>query len=218
MYPLRMTRSLAVVVGVAALAFPSAASAASLTVSPQKRCYGSGESVSFLGTGFTPTTDPANPNQANVTRPGTNVGLLDVDANGAFNGVLTVALDSGRETRTYTATDLTDPSITASAQITVSSVRVDLRPTNGAPGRILRINAHGFTTGKTLWAHVRRGKSKRNLKIGRLKGACGNLKTRKRLMPQNAAVGVHTVQFDTFRRYKADRPVKDAYTITVTRF
>ena len=213
-----MTRSLAVAVGVAALAFPSAASAASLTVSPQKRCYGSGESVSFLGSGFTPTTDVTSPNSANVTRSGSSVGLLEVDANGLFNGVLTLGLDSGRETRTYTATDLADPSITASAQITVSSVRVRLRPTNGAPGRILRINAHGFTTGKTLWAHVRRGRSKRNLKIGRLKGACGNLKTRKRLLPQNAAVGVYTVQFDTFRRYKADRAVRDAYTVTVTRF
>jgi hypothetical protein len=213
-----MTRSLAVAAGVAALAFPSAASAASLTVSPQKRCYGSGESLTFLGTGFTPTTDPANPNQANVTRPGTNVGLLNVDANGAFSGVLTVRLDRGRETRTYTATDLTDPSITASTQITVSSVLVGLRPTNGPPGRILRINAHGFTTGKTLWAHVRRGRSKRNLKLGRLSGACGNLRTRRRLLPRDAAVGVYTVQFDTFRRYKANRAVRDAYTITVTRF
>lgn len=216
-----MTRSLAVAVGVAALAFPSAASAASLTVSPQKRCYGSGESVSFLGTGFTPTTDPLNPNQVNVTRPGANVGLLNVDANGAFNGVLGVRLDSGRETRTYTATDLADPSITASAQITVSSVLVRLRPINGAPGRRLRINAHGFTTGKTLWAHVRRGRSGRNIKLGRLKGACGNLKTRRRLLPQNAAVGVYTVQFDTFRRYdgrEKNRPVRDRYTITVTRF
>ncbi len=212
MYPLRMTRSLAVVVGVAALAFPSAASAASLTVSPQKRCYSSLEEVSLLGSGFTPNAS------ATVTRGGTAFPPLLTDANGLFNGLLTLRLDSGRETRTYTATDDTDPSLAASAQLTVSAVRVGLRPTNGAPGRLLRINAHGFTTGKTLWAHVRRGKSKRNLKIGRLKGACGNLTTRKRLMPQNAAVGVHTVQFDTFRRYKADRPVKDAYTITVTRF
>jgi len=65
---------------------------------------------------------------------------------------------------------------------------------------------------------VRRGQSKRNLKIGRVKGACGNLTTRRRLLPQDAAVGVYTVQFDTFRRYNADRPVKDAYTITVSRF
>jgi hypothetical protein len=30
-------------------------------------------------------------------------------------------------------------------------------------------------------------------------------------------VGVYTVKFDTFRRYKRKRPVRDRYTITVLR-
>lgn len=214
-----MTRSLAVAAGVVALAFPAAASAASLTVSPQKRCYSHREAVSLLGSGFSPTTDPNDDSDhVRITRGSTPVGSLRTDALGAFNGVLGLRLFSGRETRTYTATDLTDPSITASTQITVSSVRVGLRPTNGPPGRRLRLNARGFTTGRTLWAHVRRGASRRNLKIGRLKGACGNLTTRRRLLPQNAAVGVYTVQFDTFRRFRAGRDVRDRFTITVSRF
>jgi hypothetical protein len=56
------------------------------------------------------------------------------------------------------------------------------------------------------------------MKIGRLRGVCGNLKTRRRLLPRDAAVGVHTVQFDTFQRYDPDRPVRDNYSVTVTRF
>ena len=211
MYPLRMTRSLAVVAGAAALALPSAASAAELSVSPQKSCYSSGESVNLLGTGFSPL------GSASVTRDGTLLGALSTDGNGAFNGVLTLGQNSGKQTKTYTATDGTDSSITAATQIVVSSVRVGLKPASGAPGRILRITARGFTTGKTLWAHITRGKSKRTIKLGRLKGACGSLKTRKRLLPQNAALGVHTLQFDTFRRYNKRQPVRDRYTITVTR-
>ncbi len=164
MYPLRMTRSLAVVAGVAALALPSAASAAELNVSPQKSCYSSGESINLLGTGFSPL------GSASVTRDGSLLGALSVDGSGAFNGVLTLAQNSGKQTKTYTATDGTDPSITASKQIVVSSVRVGLKPASGAPGRILRINARGFTTGKTLWAHIKRGKSKRTIKLGRLDG------------------------------------------------
>jgi hypothetical protein len=206
-----MTRSLAVAVGVAVLAAPSAASAAELTVSPQKRCYSSGESVNLLGTGFTPL------DSANVTRDGTFLGSLNTDANGAFNGTLTLAQNSGRQTKTYTATDGTNSSLTASAQITVSAVRVGLRPATGAPGRIMTITARGFSTGPVLWAHVTRGTSRRNLKIGRLQGACGGLKTRKRLLPRDAALGVHTIQFDTFRRYDKNRPVRDLYTISVTR-
>jgi len=206
-----MTRSLAVLAGAAALALPSAASAAELTVSPQKRCYSSGESVNLLGTGFTPL------GSATVTRDGSLLGTLNTDGSGAFNGVLTLAQNSGRRTKTYTATDDTDSTLTASRQITVSSVRVGLAPASGAPGRILRVTAHGFTTGKTLWAHITRGRTTRHVKIGRLKGACGNLRTRRRLLPRDAAVGVHTIQFDTFRRLNRDQPVRDTYIITVTR-
>ena len=211
-----MTRSLAVAAGLAVLAFPSAASAASLTVSPQKRCYSSGESVRLAGTGFVPSSDGSKHVQLN--RGSTPVDRLSTDPFGAFLGILTLGLDSGRETRTYTATDLLDRSITASVQMTVSAVRVDLTPANGSPGRRLAINARGFTTGSTLWAHVIRGKSKRNVKLGELEGACGKLKTRKRLLPADAAFGVHRLQFDTYRRYNPDRAVADRYTITVSRF
>jgi hypothetical protein len=38
-----------------------------------------------------------------------------------------------------------------------------------------------------------------------------------RLLPRNAAVGVHTVQFDTFRRYDRRQPVSYRYAIDVTR-
>jgi hypothetical protein len=205
-----MIRSLAVAAGVAALAVPSAASAASLTVSPQKRCYSSGESVNLLGIGFTPL------DTATVTRDGTLLGALETDANGAFNGLLTLGQNRGRETKTYTATDGANSSLTASAQITVSAVRVGLKPASGPPGRLLTITARGFATGPTLWAHVTRGTSTRNLKIGRLSGACGGLKTRKRLLPRDAALGVHRIQFDTSRRYNPREPVRDRYKITVT--
>jgi hypothetical protein len=205
-----MTRSLAVAVGVAALALPSAASAASLDVVPQKRCYSAGESVNLIGADFTPS------GSASITRDDTLLGALNTDANGMFNGVLTLAQNSGRRTKTYTATDRANSSLTASAQITVSAVRVDITPEEGSPGRLMTIRARGFTTGRTLWAHIIRGRSKRHLKVGALKGACGNLEARRRLLPRRARLGVHTIQFDTFRRYRADRAVLDRYTITVS--
>jgi hypothetical protein len=205
-----MTRSLAVAVGVLALAAPSAAAAPSLEVVPQKRCYSAGESVNLLGAGFTPS------GSAGITREDTLLGALNTDAGGAFNGVLTLAQDSGRATKTYTATDRANPTLTASAQITVSAVRVDITPEEGSPGRLMTIRARGFTTGRTLWAHIIRGGSKRHVKLGALKGACGNLEARRRLLPRRAALGVHAIQFDTFRRYRKNRAVRDRYTITVS--
>jgi hypothetical protein len=211
MYPLGMTRSLAVAAGLVALAAPATASAASLEVTPKKRCYSSGESVNLLGAGFSPLGN------ASVTRDGTALGTLRTDANGAFTGILTVAQTSGRRTKTYTASDEAVPTLTASTQITVSAVRVDLSPSDGAPGRRMSIKASGFTTGKTLWAHVTKGRSKRTLKVGSLSGACGGLKTRKRLLPRNAALGLHTIQFDTFRRYDPKQAVRYRYTVDVRR-
>jgi hypothetical protein len=205
-----MTRSLAVAAGLVALAAPAGASAASLSIVPEKRCYSHGESVNLMGSGFGPS------GSASITRDGTLVGALETDAFGAFNGVLTLAQNSGRRTKTYTATDETTSSLTASDQITVSAVRVGLKPNNGAPGRVMSITARGFTTGDTLWAHVIHGKSKRHLRIGDLRGACGGLETRRRLLPRNAALGVHRIQFDTFRAYRRGRAVKDSLTISVS--
>ena len=206
-----MTRSLAVAAGLAALAAPAGASAASLEIVPEKPCYSHGESVNLIGSGFGVS------GSVSVTRDGALVGGLDTDAFGAFNGVLKLGQSTGRQTKTYTATDEAANTLTASDQITVSSVRVGLTPNNGAPGRVMNISARGFTTGDTLWAHVIHRKSRRHLRIGRLSGACGGLETRRRLLRRNAALGVHRIQFDTYRAYRRDRPVQDSSTIAVTR-
>ena len=79
MYPLGMTRSLAVAAGLVALAGPASASAATLSVTPQKRCYSSGESVNLIGTGFSPLAT------ASVTRDGSPLGALTTNADGVFN-------------------------------------------------------------------------------------------------------------------------------------
>jgi hypothetical protein len=206
-----MTRSMAVAAGLVALAAPATASAASLEITPKKRCYSSGETLNLLGADFSPL------GSASITRDGTALGTLVADANGAFTGKLTVAQTSGKRTKTYTASDDAVSTLTASTQITVSAVRVDLSPVDGAPGRRMSIKASGFTTGKTLWAHVTKGRSKRTLKVGSLSGACGGLKARKRLLPRNAALGLHTIQFDTFRRYNPKQAVRYRYTVDVRR-
>lgn len=194
------------------LAAPAAASAATFSVAPVKPCYGSGERVLLTGSGFTPG------GAVDVSKDGGFLGTAQADANGAFSGVrLTLGQPSGTESHTYTATDSTDPSLTASTQLLLSSVDVALRPQSGAPGRRLRIRARGFTTGRTLWAHVVRGRSKRHIKLGRLKGDCHNLRIRRQLLPRDARVGVYTVQFDAFRKYVSQRPNSVGYTINVRR-
>ena len=201
---------------VLALAVPAAASAATVAPATPKPCYRSGEKVNLVGTGFTPNVMSG----VNVSsdNPAFSGGQLPSSPAGVVVGRLTLGQASGRRTSTYTATDTTNPALTASTQLTVSAVEVGVRPKGGRPGRRVRIGATGFTTGKSLWVHVRKRGFKRDFKIGRLKGPCKRLVGKTRILPRGAAVGVYRVQFDTFRRYNANRPVKDAYTITVTRF
>jgi hypothetical protein len=211
MYPLGMTRPLAVAVTIATLAVPSAAQAASLTANPAKPCYRSGETVHFIGDGFTASSS------VNLSRNGNFVSSLNTDPAGRFDAGLRLLQDRTQQERTYTATDPNNPGLSASAPVTVSAVGVGLSPQTGPVSRRFRIRARGFTTGRTLWAHVIHKRSKRHLRIGRLKGACHNLSARRRLLSRNARFGRHRIQFDTFRRYSAKRAVKTAYAINVVR-
>jgi len=206
-----MTRPLAVAVVLATLAVPSAAHAASLTARPGKPCYRAGETVHFVGSGFTAS------GTANLSRDSIFISSIPTDPAGQFDASLEFRQETGSETRTYTATDANDPSLSASAPVTVTSVGVLLSPGTGSVSRRFRIRARGFTTGRTLWAHIVHRRSSRNIKIGRLAGACHNLSGRRRLLSRTARFGRHRIQFDTFRRYKRDRAVKTAYTIRVVR-
>ena len=211
MYPLGMTRPLAVAVTLASLAVPSAAHAASLTTDPAKPCYRTRESVSFVGSGFMPSST------ANLTRDGVFVSPIPTDITGQFSAGLRLRQDTGTQIRTYTATDANNPALTASVPVTVTAVGVSLSPRTGGVSRRFRIRARGFTTGDTLWAHIVHPRSKRHVKVGTLKGACHNLRARMRLLPRDARFGRHRIQFDTFRRYSAERPVKTVFTIRVVR-
>src|SRR5215210_1228946 len=173
MYPLGMTRPLAVAVAIASLAVPSAAHAASITPKPAKPCYRSGEKVHFLGDGFTPS------GTVNLSRDSTFVSPIALDAAGRFDAELRLLQDRLREERTYTATDVNNPGVSASAAITVSAVGVTLSPGGGPVSRRVRIRARGFTTGRTLWAHVVHRRSKRLLRIGTLRGGCHDLRARR---------------------------------------
>jgi hypothetical protein len=198
-----------------ALTVPATASAATLTVDPALPCYGSGHSVNLLGTGFSPNLMSG----ITVTKDGESIGSLSTDASGAFNGSLRLGQRNGRRTSTYMATDTTNPTLTASTQITVSEADVTLRPKSGSPGRRVRIKAVGFTanSGKRLWAHVTRNGKTRNLAVGTLKGACKGLTKKRRLLRRGAPIGVYIVQFDAFRNYRERRPQSVGFTITVRR-
>jgi hypothetical protein len=191
-----------------ALAPPAGASAAALSVSPLKPCYRSPERVDTSGSGFTPG------GTVNVSVEGRVLGTTTADASGNIFGRLDVTATSER-VKTFTATDQSNTAINASVSLRISPVVVRVVPRNGPPGRRLRITARGFTTGRQLYAHVVLGSRRRNVRIGRLRDACGRLTVRKRLFPSGVSPGSYVVQFDARRRYSRRTRVKVRFRVTV---
>jgi hypothetical protein len=194
----------------AILAAPAAANAAALAGAPAKACYRAGEEVALNGSGYTPNQG------VTITSDGKTLGSSLADPAGNFSGKLTVGVPSGEKIKTYAGTDQSNPANTAAVQLRVSAVTVNLKPKNGRPDRRFKIGARGFTTGKRLYAHVVKGKFRRTVKVGRLKGPCHKITARKRLFPSNIATGLYRVQFDSKRRYSKKTKVKVVRVFPVT--
>ena len=213
---MRISLAVATAVTAAALAAPAGASAATLAVEPAEACYREQQSVVLTGTGFS-----AN-GTVDISRGGNSLGTLAADASGTFQGRLDLpGLVSGQSSLTYLATDTANPALTAPVTVVATATDVGVRPLSGRATRRFRIKARGFFGGRTLWAHlVRRGSrgAVRTVRIGRIKGPCRKVSARRRLLRQRTPAGEYRVQFDTFRRYRANRKVEyDRLTVTVTR-
>ncbi len=193
-------------------AVPAVASAATLTITPAKKCYRSGESFSMAAAGFTPGAP------VNVTVNGSTLTGSPLVADGAGNigSGLMLGQRVGQQQKTLVTTDATNPALTASASLLVTAVAVNVKPKNGAAGRTVKIGARGFTTGKTLWAHISKGgKTVRNVKIGKLKGACSKVAAKRKLFVSSTPSGTYKVQFDTVRKRSSKTTVKSTYTVTI---
>jgi 5-hydroxyisourate hydrolase-like protein (transthyretin family) len=192
------------------LVTPAAANAATMAASPLKTCYRAGETVGIGGAGYTPNTT------VQVNSDGRVVGSVLSNAAGTFATGLQLGVPSGERLKTYSAVDTANTANAASVQLRVSRLLVTVKPKTGRPGRVLRVKARGFTTGRALYAHVVRGHARRNMRIGKLKGACHTLNVRKRILSKHTKAGTYTVQFDTRRHYSKKTVVRYRFTVPVT--
>ena len=214
---MRIPTAAALAIAAVTLALPPAAAAeATLGVDPVAPCYREQSIVHLPGDGFTPSGGVV------FTRDGTPLGNVPADGGGQLFPRLTLpGLVSGQRRLTYVATDQTDTALRAQVSVLVTATDVTLKPAGGSPNRRLRISARGFFGGRTLYAHVvRRGKRPgraRNMRIGSIKGSCKKVTAHRRLFFRDTSPGHYRVQFDTFRRYKANRSVETDFTVTVYR-
>jgi hypothetical protein len=181
-----------------ALAAPVAAGAA--TLQTDKGCYLPGEAVHAFGAGFTPGSPVdfyRDGVYAGSIRHASGTGTVTV-----LNGLTAPLITVRQRTFDILASDAAHRGNAAAVSPLVSKLDVTVRPPGGAPGRLVRIRARGFVSGHNLYAHIRRGRHyHRNLRIGRLHGACGRLRVRKRVFSADTPSGTYKLQFDSHRRY-----------------
>lgn len=198
------------------LALALAASPAQAAVlNANKQCYREGDDkdpVIFGGGPFTPR------GMVNVTRDGLSIGALEANPAGMVSGLLTrpPIIDPARQRPfTIVATDARNPALTGTLTRLVSQLDVNVRPTGGRPAIRRRIAARGFTGGTNLYAHIVRGRKRRNVAIGRLAGPCGTLTARKRIFRKDTRNGSYVVQFDSNRRYSTTSHPKLVFRVRI---
>ena len=194
-------------------ALPGAAEAATLAAG--KSCYIRDRDARIAGSGFA----PESPVEFSVN--GRPMTTATSDPNG---DVLVVYALPGTRTEKRLVVRATDAVGTA-AQTTIyvsSELRVTTDSIEGENLRTwrARFRLYGFLRGRAYLHYLNpRGRHKKTVRLGRLRGPCGRLHTEKRrVMPfDDPQYGRWRLQFDTRRRYSPATPRKRVVPVRVYR-
>jgi hypothetical protein len=196
-------------VGLAATA--ATAQAATISLSPVQACYLTGESATLNGAGFTAG------GVVNVTVDGADGGSTQADTAGNFAGTFNFGPMNAVKTHTVTATDATNPALTASTSFVGTKQQIASKNRRGKPGKKTKMRGYGFVFGPKAFMHVRGHGIKSNKFLARPKAPCGTFSVKKAFVPSNAPVGTYRVQFDHKKGFKKNRAGSITYELTVFR-
>jgi hypothetical protein len=181
-------------VGLAATA--ATANAAALSLDPAKACYIKGESATLSGSGFTAG------GAVNVSVDGKSEGSLQADTAGNFAVTFNfVGKMNAVKSHPITATDATNPAITATLPFVGTTYQVATPKNTGRAGRKYKLRGYGFLFGRKAFMHVRGHGISTDTFLARPKAPCGTFTVKKRISPPGAPFGTYRVQFDSKKKY-----------------
>ncbi len=197
-----------------------AAQASAAKIAPNRACYvnddpAKGAPMTITGTGFIPG--------APVQITGTDVSATTTAAaSGAISARTTApilaTIDPASRRTTLTATDETDPAITATTVVSIANLAVSTNPASvkNLHKDKVKFAFSGFTPGKTIYGFYARKKIVATERFGKAKGACGMLTTRALLYPGgHPKFDQYTLTFESASKYsrKANPRVTGKLTI-----
>jgi hypothetical protein len=116
------------------------------------------------------------------------------------------------------ATDGANPALTAATRFQQVRVGYRTNPQSGSPGRSALHTVRGFPVGKNTYLHFRfGGQTKRNVKLGKTKGACGIVSRRMALLPTQSRPGTWTVYADQKASYSQKTQPQLKYSFVIRR-
>jgi hypothetical protein len=210
---LRSSSAAALAAVAAAAAVPAAAQGASIATDAP--CYLAGSPMGISGTMFTPG--------ARWTVETEQLFAFgDVDPTGGWSATETAPslgamIGPGRKTFNLVAKE--NQVEVARTQFSVTNLAASISPQRGRPTGTGRWKFSGFTPGRAIYVHVRRGgKTLGNYRFGVAKGTCGELTARARRLPikrSRIRSGTYTLVFDNARTYRRTSRPQVSYTTTV---
>lgn len=228
----RVTRITRTAIAATSCTLVAAASAQAAQVNVDRPCYpgDEGAPVKITGSGYAPNADFL------VLLNGGVVGTGTADAAGNVAAeVEAPAPPQGGKTAhdKQQRVEIRQGQTTAGRAFRTAGVFGDFNPGSGDPKRLkVRFSAFGFgidtPRGKKqplIYVHYvdRKGRSRKTIKLGRGKGACGSIRrtARRKLFPFRPSSGRWTLQFDTNRKYKKGSSSSkfpwDAVTLSISR-
>jgi hypothetical protein len=195
----------------AALAVPAAAEATP-SVTMDKACYAPGDMITQRGTGFTPGAEILESLALLDPETSDRFGQLvappvTADAHGSFlRRIAAPPLARAADRREKAVSAFTDQGQPAAAAAwTLTAWRVDVRQWMAGranPGRTMLVDAYGWTSGTSLYAHYYRGRAAvKSVRLGALRGSCGDMRKRVLQFPfRRPRRGRWTVYFSATRR------------------
>jgi hypothetical protein len=183
------------------LAFPGAAGAATLDAG--RSCYFNSKSARLSGSGFAPNS------QLVFTVNGKRINASSrTDSSGDFLVTYDPPRADTERKLVIRATDSEDTTARTTIYVTAKRL-VTADPDSAANVRTWRavMRLFGFGRGRAFIHYINpNDRLKKTVRLGRLRGPCGRLKTdKRRVMPfDDPQFGVWHLQFDVRRRYDPD--------------
>lgn len=210
-----MTRALSLVVAAAPLLLAPAGAAAA-TLEADDSCYFNGREASLTGSGYSPDSE------VSFTVNGTALRTtVTSDENGEIAAIYEPRRTLTERRHVIRASDAEGNSARTRIHVTPKQT-VTADPARARNVRRWRavFRLFGFGRGKAYLHYLNpKGRVRKTVRLGRLRGPCGRLKTdRRRVMPfRHPRFGVWQLQFDTRRRYDRDTARKRVVPVRVFR-